>query len=60
MLQGSKERRVVAIIFDMHWRYQVIFRIMDVMIMHVISKEYPAQPPMAEAIVHHGLGERNQ
>ena len=53
-------RRVVAIIFDMHQGYQVIFRIMDVMIMDVISEEYPAEPPMAEAIVHQGLGERNQ
>jgi len=41
-------------------RYQVIFRIMDVMIMDVISEEYTAQPPMAEAIVHQGLGARNQ
>ena len=30
----------------MHQRYQVIFRIMDVMIMDVISEEYPAQPPV--------------
>jgi hypothetical protein len=30
---------------------------MDVMIIDVISEEYTAQPPMAEAIVHQGLGE---
>ena len=58
--RDHKEGRVVAIIFDMYPRYQVILRIMDVMIMDVISKEYPAQPPMAEAIVHHRLGERNK
>jgi hypothetical protein len=33
---------------------------MDVMKMDVISEEYPAQPTMAEAIVHQGLGERHQ
>ena len=56
----QKERCVVAIIFGMYQRYQVTFRIMDVMIMDVISEQYPAEPPMAEAIVHQGLGERNQ
>jgi hypothetical protein len=33
---------------------------MDVMKIDVIPKEYPAQPSMAETIVHHGLGERHQ
>jgi hypothetical protein len=33
---------------------------MDVMKIDVISKKYPAQPSMAETIVHYGLGERHQ
>jgi hypothetical protein len=33
---------------------------MDVMKTDVISEEYPAQPLMAKAIVHQGLGERHQ
>jgi hypothetical protein len=33
---------------------------MDVMKMDVIAEEYPAEPSMAEAIVHYRLGERHQ